>query len=159
MVASGLKKEEIEDFERVFELFDKDADGSLSTTELGNMMRRLGQQVKEEELQDMLNEVDTDGNGQIDRHEFMDLMARKMKDTDEEESEFVEAFKIFDTDQNGQIRKEELKAGMAALGEDVTDEELDAMMALADHPSGEQINYDKFVFTFKQLERKERDSI
>ena len=31
MVASGLKKEEIEDFERVFELFDKDADGSLST--------------------------------------------------------------------------------------------------------------------------------
>ena len=89
------------------------------------MMRRLGQAVKEEELQDMLNEVDTDGNGQIDRQEFMDLMARKMKDTDEEESEFVEAFKIFDTDHNGQIRKEELKAGLIALGEDVTDEELD----------------------------------
>ena len=45
--------------------------------------------------------------------------------------------------------KEELKAGLAALGEDVTDEELQVMMGLADPPEGEQINYDKFVFTFK----------
>ena len=101
----------------------------------------------------MLNEVDTDGNGEIDRHEFMDLMARKMKDTDEEESEFVEAFKIFDTDHNGQIRKEELKAGLIALGEDVTDEELEVMMGLADPPAGDQINYDKFVYTFKHLSK------
>ena len=139
MVATkgDLTKEEIEDFERVFELFDKDADGSLNTAELGNMMRRLGQVVKEEELQDMLNEVDTDGNGEIDRQEFMDLMARKMRDTDAEGSEYVEAFKIFDTDHNGQIRKEELKAGLAALGEDVTDEELQVMMGLADPPEGE----------------------
>merc|ERR1712187_691513 len=52
------------------------------------------------ELQDMINEVDADGNGTIDFPEFLSLMARKMKDTDTEE-ELIEAFK--DVDGDGQI--------------------------------------------------------
>ena len=37
------------------------------------------------ELQDMINEVDADGNGTIDFPEFLILMAKKTKDTDSEE--------------------------------------------------------------------------
>ena len=55
-------------------------------------MRSLGQNPTEAELQDMINEVDADGNGTIDFPEFLSLMARKMKDTDTEE-ELIEAFK------------------------------------------------------------------
>lgn len=43
------------------------------------MMRSLGQNPTEAELQDMINEVDADGNGTIDFPEFLSLMARKMK--------------------------------------------------------------------------------
>ena len=57
------------------------------------MMRSLGQNPTEAELQDMINEVDADGNGTIDFPEFLSLMARKMKDTDTEE-ELIEAFKV-----------------------------------------------------------------
>ena len=46
------------------------------------MMRSLGQNPTEAELQDMINEVDADGNGTIDFPEFLTMMARKMKDTD-----------------------------------------------------------------------------
>ena len=42
-------------------------------------MRSLGQNPTEAELQDMVNEVDADGNGTIDFPEFIQLMARKMK--------------------------------------------------------------------------------
>lgn len=42
-------------------------------------MRSLGQNPTEAELQDMVNEVDADGNGTIDFPEFLSLMARKMK--------------------------------------------------------------------------------
>ena len=56
-------------------------------------MRSLGQNPTEAELQDMINEVDADGNGNIDFPEFLTMMARKMKDSDDSEGEIREAFK------------------------------------------------------------------
>ena len=55
------------------------ASGTITTKELGTVMRSLGQNPTEAELQDMINEVDADGNGTIDFPEFLNLMARKMK--------------------------------------------------------------------------------
>ncbi|KAH0653665.1 hypothetical protein KY285_032235 [Solanum tuberosum] len=63
----------------------EDMYGCITTKELGTVMRSLGQNPTEAELQDMINEVDADGNGTIDFPEFLNLMARKMKDTDSEE--------------------------------------------------------------------------
>ncbi|KAL5561846.1 hypothetical protein UlMin_031593 [Ulmus minor] len=70
----------------------------MTTKELGTVMRFLGQNPIEAKLQDMINEVDVDGNGTIEFPEFLNLMARKMKDTDSEE-ELKEAFRVFDKDQ------------------------------------------------------------
>lgn len=78
-------------------------------------MRSLGQNPTEAELtvlisttnfhvilillQDMIEEVDADGNGNIDFPEFLTMMARKMKSTDTEE-EIKEAFRVFDKVKN-----------------------------------------------------------
>lgn len=99
-MADQLTEEQIAEFKEAFSLFDKDGDGTITTKELGTVMRSLGQNPTEAELQDMINEVDADGNGTIDFPEFLSLMARKMKDTDTEE-ELIEAFKVFDRDGNG----------------------------------------------------------
>ncbi|KAG5574171.1 hypothetical protein H5410_063937 [Solanum commersonii] len=118
--------------------------GCITTKELGTVMRSLGQNPTEAKLQDMINEVDADGNETIDLPEFLNLMARKMKDTDSEE-ELKEAFRVFDKDQNGFISAAELRHVMTNLGEKLTDEEVDEMIREADVDGDGQINYDEFV--------------
>jgi len=142
--ADQLTEEQIAEFKEAFSLFDKDGDGTITTKELGTVMRSLGQNPTEAELQDMINEVDADGNGTIDFPEFLTMMARKMKDTDSEE-EIKEAFKVFDKDGNGYISAAELRHVMTNLGEKLTDEEVDEMIREADVDGDGQINYEEFV--------------
>nr|CAD7441773.1 unnamed protein product [Timema bartmani] len=59
-MADQLTEEQIAEFKEAFSLFDKDGDGTITTKELGTVMRSLGQNPTEAELQDMINEVDAD---------------------------------------------------------------------------------------------------
>ena len=63
--ADQLTEEQIAEFKEAFSLFDKDGDGTITTKELGTVMRSLGQNPTEAELQDMINEVDADGTFNI----------------------------------------------------------------------------------------------
>lgn len=112
-------------------MFDKDGDGSITTIELGSIMRNLGQNPTEQALVQMIDEVDADGSGTIDFAEFLTLMARKMK-TKDAESEILQAFKVFDKDGSGKISADELRQVMANLGEPLSEEEVDEMINEAD---------------------------
>ncbi|PVU88843.1 hypothetical protein BB559_004241 [Furculomyces boomerangus] len=143
-MSEKLTEEQIAEFKEAFQLFDKDGDGSITTHELGVVMRSLNQNPSDAELNDMINEIDADGNGTIDFPEFLTLMARKMKDTDTEE-EIKEAFKVFDKDGNGVISAAELRHVMTSLGEKMTEAEVDEMIKEADVDGDGQINYDEFL--------------
>ncbi|ELK08324.1 Calmodulin [Pteropus alecto] len=84
-MADHLTEEQVAEFKEAFSLFDKDGDETITPKELGTVMRSLGQNPTEAELQDMINEVDADGNSTIGSPEFLTMMARKMRDTDREE--------------------------------------------------------------------------
>merc|ERR1712150_234792 len=131
------------EFKEAFSLFDKDGDGTITTKELGTVMRTLGQNPTDAELKDMINEVDADGNGFIDFPEFLVMMARKMKDTDSEE-EMKDAFRTFDKDVNGFISKAELINIMDNLGESLTEEEVTEMIKEADIDGDGEVNYEEF---------------
>jgi len=143
-MADQLTQEQIAEFKEAFSLFDKDGDSTITTKELGTVMRSLGQEPTEEELNDMINEVDVNGNGTIDFEEFLDMMARKMRETDTAE-EIRQAFRVFDKDGNGYISAAELRHVMTNLGERLTDEEVEEMIREADCDGDGQINYEEFV--------------
>ncbi|CAG8053197.1 unnamed protein product [Penicillium olsonii] len=144
ILADSLTEEQVSEYKEAFSLFDKDGDGQITTKELGTVMRSLGQNPSESELQDMINEVDADNNGTIDFPEFLTMMARKMKDTDSEE-EIREAFKVFDRDNNGFISAAELRHVMTSIGEKLTDDEVDEMIREADQDGDGRIDYNEFV--------------
>lgn len=48
------------EFREIFALFDQDGDGTITTKELGTVMRSLGQNPSEAELRNMVKIVDSD---------------------------------------------------------------------------------------------------
>ena len=148
--SKNLSEEKIAEFQCAFELFDKDHDGFITTKELATVIADLGQTPSQNDLNEMIKEVDLDGNGSIDFNEFLELMASKMKDHDTEE-EMMEAFKVFDRDGNGHISKANFKIVMGHLGEPLTPEELDEMMKDWDDDMDGSLNYEEFkkMMTFK----------
>ena len=52
--------------------------GSISKNELGELLETLGVKASPEELDAMLREVDTDGSGEIDFEEFVEVMSRRV---------------------------------------------------------------------------------
>lgn len=48
-----------------FRLFDRDGNGSISPEELKQVMANLGEKLTDEELDSMIKEADTDGDGSV----------------------------------------------------------------------------------------------
>ena len=139
-----LSNEQIEELKEAFIVHDKDGDGAINSKELGSVLRTLGQNPTEPELEDMLHIADLDGNGTLDFAEFLLMMERKINEIDHE-AEIKSAFKVYDRDGNGFISADELKYMMTQLGEPLTDEEVDELIRVADVDNDGQINYEEFV--------------
>ncbi|KAL2325390.1 hypothetical protein Fmac_024448 [Flemingia macrophylla] len=130
-----LSEDVIGEFLEAFCLFDRDGDGCITMEELGSAIRALNQNnPRKEELEIMMNEVDMEGNGTIAFGQFLNLVARKMKQTEGEE-ELKEAFRLFDQDQDGYISPKEK----------YWSEELEQMIKVADLDGDGRVNYEEFV--------------
>ena len=121
MVQSNiLDGETFQEFKEAFNSFDLEGSGKLQTSELKSFFRSLGQQqYNDAEIQEMIQEVDTDENGTVDFPELLTLLARKMKDQDTEE-QLMQAFKIFDKEGVEGISIEDLGRVMVNLGDKLT---------------------------------------
>jgi calmodulin len=134
----------LNEYRQAFEMFDKDKDGSITAKELAMVMRSLNQEPNDSDLEEMINDVDENGNGKIEFDEFVNLMHRRNKETDTEE-EVINAFKVFDKEGNGNISTTELRHIMTTLGDKITEEEIDEMLREADIDGDGFINYEEFV--------------
>ena len=82
----------MEEYQDIFSYFDRwvtqfcqcdlmmmiarDGGGSISSVELGQVMRTFGWAPSEMELQELISEIDQDGNGSISFNEFVWLMTK-----------------------------------------------------------------------------------
>ena len=62
----------------VFEKFDADKSGAVSTAEMKNMISFLELKLSDEEIAKLMTDADPDGSGQIEFEEFVTVMRSQM---------------------------------------------------------------------------------
>jgi calmodulin len=137
------------DFERelleAFKEFDEDGSNTISKEEFGNFMRKLGYRPTLVELQEMIDEVDKDKQGQIGFEEFKIIMTKTIRDEFTQNSS-IEAFAVFDKSKSGKIKKENLLNILMTKGDQNMDEnEINELMKYIPFDESEEINYKDFV--------------
>ena len=145
-MVDNLPNQQIQEYKEAFSVFDRDGNGVINTDELESVLKSLGQNPTSEEVNDMIKDVDIDGNGTIDWNEFLALMSRHLKDEDGE-LEIWETFEVFDRDGNGYINTAELRHVMTNLGLKLTEDEIEQMIREADKDGDAHINF----LDFKKL--------
>lgn len=115
--AQLLSREQVEKFDKLFQQFDEDKDGYIDSEQLGSLMRALGLNPTDAQLQALIKKYDTEGKQQIGFTKFITLMTDKFQDQDEQLM-LLQTFKMFDKDGKGYISTEDLKKTMtdAELG-------------------------------------------
>ena len=89
-------------------MYDRNNTGNITSRTLKFLLRGLGDNVSEEEVDNKLKEMDEDGNGTIDFHEFLLYMLQKINKQNLC-SDLIEIFKIYDKNDCGYITKGQIK--------------------------------------------------
>lgn len=71
-----FEKDSKEEILKAFRLFDDDDTGKISFKNLKRVSRELGENLTDEELQEMIDEADRDGDGEISQEEFLRIMKK-----------------------------------------------------------------------------------
>lgn len=120
---------------RIFDLFDKNGDGMITTEELGQALGLLGLDADESDLDSTVNSFIQPGNDGL-RFEDFAALHQSLNDTyfggseegegegeeresmsmSQEEADLTEAFRVFDEDGDGYISAAELQVVLRKLG-------------------------------------------
>jgi len=76
MTVKMAERDPREEILKAFRLFDDDSTGKISLRNLKRVARELGENMSDEELQEMIDEADRDGDGEISEEEFIRIMRK-----------------------------------------------------------------------------------
>ena len=73
-MANDYTEEEIQDMKETFYFFDKEGNGLVPETKTGTIMRLLGVNLRENEIQKLMSEVNVTKDGKINFIAFLKMM-------------------------------------------------------------------------------------
>ena len=77
MTARMSDRDTREDINKVFRLFDDDGTGTISIRNLRRVARELGETMTDEELQEMIDRADSNGDSAVTPDDFYNIMTKK----------------------------------------------------------------------------------
>lgn len=71
----NLSKQEIQTYIKRFQIIDKDRKGFVSINDIRRSLKNYGEEVTGEQLHEILKEIDTNMNGQVELDEYLQMMS------------------------------------------------------------------------------------
>ncbi|XP_078162498.1 calcium-dependent protein kinase 29-like isoform X2 [Carex rostrata] len=142
VIAESLSEEDSKGLKQMFKNMDTDGSGTITFEELKIGLSRLGSQLAEGEVRQLLDAADVDRSGAIDYIEFTTAMMHRHKLDDE--GNLRKAFDYFDKDRNGYITRDELSQAMTkyGMGDETT---ISEVLDDVDTDKDGIISYEEFV--------------
>ncbi|EPY26948.1 caltractin [Strigomonas culicis] len=76
MTRKYAEKDGKEEILKAFRLFDENGNGKITFHDLKRVAMELGENMTDAELQEMMDEADRDGDGEVSEEEFLRLMKK-----------------------------------------------------------------------------------
>lgn len=124
-----LTAQEWEECQEIFNLLDRDQSGYLDFTELGRGLRGLGLNPTQLEVQQYMDEFDTDHSNGLSVEEFAYLYKRSLSNSSITEEEVRAQFEKLDKNGDGSIDANELREILTTGEEPLTLDEAEAIIA------------------------------
>ncbi|KAH8313450.1 hypothetical protein KR067_005962 [Drosophila pandora] len=140
----NLNNEQLKDLETAFSLFDHENAEVIPMKELRPLLRSIAYHPTDLELQDITNEIDPEGLGELYLSDFLYIMSQRYANMTPED-EIIAAFRVFDLEGTGFIPESEFRHIMTNLGEKMTEDEIEEIIRDADSNTEGNIDYIRFV--------------
>lgn len=135
-------EENIDEVKKAFAQYDHHCTGYISTKKLGSVIRHLGFNPTEEEIDDIINRWDVDSSGAIGFIDFIQIINRIWNGAD---GIIREAFQIFDSDGSGTIDIDEFKRVMTTYGDEANEKDISEIVQKVDKDGDGQIGLEEFI--------------
>jgi len=137
----------VEQYRKFFNMFDKSKKGKIHTTQVGQILRTMGQAFEDRDLRALIKEYDSDGSGEIEFEEFCSIVAQFETDEDSAamESELRDAFRLYDKEKKGYIPVSSFREILRQLDDKITENELDEMITEIDTDGSGTVDFDEFM--------------
>jgi len=142
----SFSEDQVAEFQDAFLLFDTRGDNMIQVSQVGDVLRALGQNPTESEVKRLVQTTcQTKSDSRLSFDVFLPMMqavsSKKITDTVED---FVEGLRHFDKDGDGRISAAELRHLLTGLGEKMSEEEVEQLIHGQEDSQG-NINYEDFV--------------
>ncbi|XP_046373212.1 neo-calmodulin-like isoform X2 [Haliotis rufescens] len=141
----GLTPGEAQEIKDAFHLFDKNDDKVISKDELGSVLRALGQNPTQKNIDFYMEQADTDASGSLSYDEFVRLVEKDIISQQEVEVQLKQAFQVFDKDKNELLDKTELFHVLTSMGEVLSVEDAEQILRLVDRNGDGKLNVTEFT--------------
>ena len=132
---------ELKELEKQFVNIAGSRNSSIDKNILQTLTKNLEQNYSEQEIENLIKEVDENGNGKIELNEFIKILTSKSLG---DEHIIKHAFAVLDRTNSGYITPSDLRHAMLCLGENYTIEEIHEMISLVDEDQDGVINFQEF---------------